>query len=113
MLTSVAFLLRTYKIIICGFLLIVISGVSSLPIFAEPITIEEIRADYEIFEMENDFMKDFEDLDNSINVTVKIYNEDNELVRSGSEKNAMIKDLIKRSDFLTEVGGIEIYRLNK
>jgi len=87
--------------------------VSPLPIFAEPITIEEIRADYEIIEMENDFMKDFEDLDNSVNVTVKVYTEDNELVRSGSEKNDIIKDLLKRSDFLTEVGGIEIYRLNK
>jgi len=109
----VASLDRTYKVNICGFLILAVSLVSSLPIFAEPITIEEISAEYETFLMEKDFMKDFDDLGDCMNETIKIYSEDYRLVRCGSEKNAMITDLLKRADFLADVNGTQIYRLNK
>ena len=108
-----ASLYRTYKVSIYGFLILVVSLVGSLPIFAEPITIEEINAEYETFLMEEDFMKDFDDLGDCMNETIKIYSEDNRLVRCGSEKNSMITDLLKRADFLADVNGTEIYRLNK
>ena len=94
-------------------MLIFFIGVCSLPTLAESTDLEEQVADYEIFEMEEDFMKDFKDLGECVNVKVKIYNEDYQLVRCGAEKSRMITDLIKRADYLTEVGGIEIYRLNK
>jgi hypothetical protein len=60
-----------------------------------------------------DFIEDFKDLGDFVNVIVKIYGQDNRLVRCGSEMNDMITDLIKRADFLADVGGVEIYRLNK
>ena len=60
-----------------------------------------------------DFIEDFKDLGDFVNVIVKIYGQDNRLVRCGSEKNDMITDFIKRADFLADVGGAEIYRLNK
>ena len=107
-------ILKTYKVTICIVLLLVFCGVSSLPIYAGPITIEEISAEYEIFEMEYDFMKDFKDLDEDVVFeNIKIYSEDNRLVRCGSKNNPMIKSLIKRADFLADIGGIEIFRLNK
>jgi hypothetical protein len=87
--------------------------VSSLPISAETINTEETKFEYDIFEMEQDFMEDFKDLGDFTNVKIKIYSEDNRLVRCGSEKNDMINSLIKRADFLADVGGIEFYRLNK
>jgi hypothetical protein len=94
-------------------MLLVICGVSSLTTFAEPINPETITAEYEIFEMEENFMEDFKDLGDCVNVKVKIYSHDNLLVRCGAEKSDMINELIKRADFLTDVGGVEIYRLNK
>jgi hypothetical protein len=94
-------------------MLLVICGVSSLPTFAETINAEAIAAEYEIFEMEENFMEEFKDLGDCVNVKVKVYSQDNRLVRCSTEKSDMINELIKRADFLTEVGGVEIYRLNK
>lgn len=94
-------------------MLFVFTGVSSLPTLAEAIETKEQSSEYEILEMEEDFMEEFKDLGDCVNVKVKIYNEDYQLVRCGSDKSRMITDLIKRADYLTEVGGIEIYRLNK
>ena len=94
-------------------MLVAFYGVSSLPTSAETINIEEIAAEYEIFEMEDNFMDEFKDLGDCVNVKYKIYSNDNRLVRCGAEKSDMIKDLIKRADFLADVGGVEIYRLNK
>ena len=94
-------------------MLLVICGVSSLTTFAETINTETITAEYEIFEMEENFMEEFKDLGDCVNVKVKIYSHDNLLVRCGTEKSDMINELIKRADFLTDVGGVEIYRLNK
>jgi hypothetical protein len=86
---------------------------SSLPISAETISAEENYSEYEIFEMEEDFMEEFQDLGDCVNVKIKIYSHDDRLVRCGSEKSDMILDLIKRSDFLADIGGVEFYRLNK
>jgi hypothetical protein len=94
-------------------MLLVICGVSSLTTLAETINIETIGMEYEIFEMEENFMEEFKDLGDCVNVKVKIYSQDNRLVRCGAEKSDMINELIKRADFLTDVGGVEIYRLNK
>jgi hypothetical protein len=94
-------------------MLVVICGVSSLTTFAETINTETIGAEYEIFEMEENFMEEFKDLGDCVNVKFKIYSHDNRLVRCGAEKSDMISELIKRADFLTDVGGVEIYRLNK
>jgi hypothetical protein len=94
-------------------MLLVICGVSSLPTFAETINTEAISTEYEIFEMEENFMEEFKDLGDCVNVKFKIYSQDNRLVRCSTEKSDMINELIKRADFLTEVGGVEIYRLNK
>ncbi len=94
-------------------MLFVICGVSSLPTFAETINTETIEAEYEIFEMEENFMEEFKDLGDCVNVKVKVYSHDNRLVRCSNEKSNMINELIKRADFLTDVGGVEIYRLNK
>lgn len=91
----------------------VFCGVSSLTTFAETIDTDVINIEYEIFEMEENFMEDFKDLGDCMNVKVKIYSQDNRLVRCGSEKSDMITELIKRADFLTDVGGVEIYRLYK
>jgi hypothetical protein len=109
----VKYVLKTYKVIICSVLCIAFYVGSSLPISAETITNKESISEYEIFEMEENFMEEFKDLDDCVNVKVKIYSQDNRLVRCGSEKSEMIKDLIKRADFLADVGGIEFYRLNK
>ena len=92
---------------------IALSVGNSLPIFAETITSEKIQAEYEIFEMEENFMEEFKDLGDCVDVKVKIYSQDNRLVRCGSEKSDMIMDLLKRADFLADVGGIEFYRLSK
>jgi len=86
---------------------------NSLPIFAETITSEKDLAEYEILEMEENFMEEFKDLGDCVDVKVKIYSQDNRLVRCGSEKSDMIMDLLKRADFLADVGGIEFYRLSK
>jgi len=94
-------------------MLLVICGVSSLPTFAETINTETISTEYEIFEMEENFMEEFKDLGDCVNVKFKIYSQDNRLVRCSTNKSDMINELIKRSDFLTDVGGVEIYRLNK
>jgi len=67
----------------------------------------------ETFEMEEDFMKEFEEVGDCVDVKVKIYSHDDRLVRCGSEKNAAILDLLDRADYLTSAGGIEFYRLNK
>lgn len=94
-------------------MLMVFFGVSSLTTFAETIDTDVINTEYDIFEMEENFMEDFKDLGDCMNVKVKIYSQDNRLVRCGSEKSDMITELIKRADFLTDVGGVEIYRLYK
>jgi len=94
-------------------MLLIFCGVSSLTTFAETINTETISTEYEIFEMEENFMEEFKDLGDCVNVKIKIYSQDNQLVRCGKDKSAMINELIKRADFLTDVGGIEIYRLNK
>ena len=94
-------------------MLLVICGLSSLTTFAETINTEATNAEYEIFEMEENFMEEFKDLGDCVNVKFKIYSQDNRLVRCGSEKSNMIEELIKRADFLTDVGGVEIYRLYK
>ena len=94
-------------------MLLVFCCVSSLTIFAETINTEAIDTEFEIFEMEENFMEEFKDLGDCMNVKVKIYSQDNRLVRCGSEKSDMINELIKRADFLTDVGGVEIYRLYK
>jgi len=94
-------------------MLLVICGVSSLTTFAETIDTETISTEYEIFEMEENFMEEFKDLGDCVNVKIKVYSQDNRLVRCGTEKSDMINELIKRADFLTDVGGVEIYRLNK
>jgi hypothetical protein len=107
------YVLKTYKVIICIVLFIALNVGKSLPIFAETITSEKIKAEYEIFEMEENFMEEFKDLGDCVDVKVKIYSQDNRLVRCGSEKSDMIMDLLKRADFLADVGGIEFYRLSK
>ena len=81
----------------------------SLTTSAETINTEAIDTEYEVFEMEENFMEDFKDLGDC----VKVYSQDNRLVRCASEKSNMINELIKRADFLTDVGGVEIYRLYK
>ena len=106
-------LLNIYKVIIFSLMLLVICAVSSLTTFAETINTETIGTEYEIFEMEENFMEEFKDLGDCMNVKVKIYSQDNRLVRCGPEKSNMINELIKRADFLTDVGGVEIYRLSK
>jgi hypothetical protein len=109
----VTHVLKAYKVFIFSGLFIAFCVISSLPTFAETINTQKIQADYEIFEMEEDFMEDFKDLGDCVNIKVKIYSQDNRLVRCSPEKSDMIMDLIKRADFLADVGGIEIYRLNK
>ena len=94
-------------------MLLVICGVSSLTTFAETIDTKTIGTEYEIFEMEENFMEEFKDLGDCVNVKIKVYSQDNRLVRCSTEKSDMINELIKRADFLTDVGGVEIYRLNK
>lgn len=106
-------LIKTYRAVIHTILIMVCMGVCSLPIFAETISSGETNIEYEVFEMEEDFMEEFNDLGDCVMVEIKIYNEDNQLVRCGSEENQMIKDLINRSDFLADVAGIAIYRLNQ
>ena len=105
--------LKAYKVIICSALFIAFYVGSSLPISAETITLKENYSEYEIFEMEEDFMEEFKDIGDCDNVKVKIYSQDNRLVRCGTEKSDMIMDLIKRSDFLADISGVEFYRLNK
>ena len=107
------YVLKSYKVIICSVLFVAFYVGSSLPISAETIDSKENQSEYEIFEMEDDFMEEFKDIGNCVNVTVKIFSNDNRLVRCGSEKSDMIMDLIKRSDFLADVGGVEYYRLYK
>jgi hypothetical protein len=94
-------------------MLLVICAVSSLTTFAETINTETIGTEYEIFEMEENFMEEFKDIGDCVNVKIKVYSQDNRLVRCGTKKSDMINELIKRADFLTDVGGVEIYRLNK
>ena len=94
-------------------MLLVFCCVCSLTTSAETINTEAIDTEYEVFEMEENFMEDFKDLGDCVNVKVKIYSQDNRLVRCASEKSNMINELIKRADFLTDVGGVEIYRLYK
>jgi hypothetical protein len=106
-------LLIKQKVIIFSLMMLTVCGISSLPISAETIYNDQENSDYEIFEMEENFMEVFKDIGNCVNVKYKIYSEDNRLVRCGPEKSDMIKELIKRADFLTEVGGVKIYRLNK
>jgi len=105
--------LNTYKVLFSSLLLIAFFWVSSVPILANTITDQKNTAEYEIFEMEEDFMEDFKDLGDCINVKIKIYSKDNRLVRCGSEKSDMIMELLQGADFLSDVGGLEIYRLNK
>jgi len=94
-------------------MLLVLCGVSSLTTFAETINTEAISTENVVFEMEENFMEEFKDLGDCVNVKIKIYSQDNRLVRCGTERSDMINELINRADFLTDVGGIEIYRLNK
>jgi hypothetical protein len=105
--------LKSYKVIISSLVLIACFGVSSVPIFAETVADQKNTTKYEIFEMEEDFMENFKDLGDCVNVKIKIYSIDNRLVRCGSEKSDMIMDLLQEADFLADVGGTEIYRLNK
>ena len=44
---------------------------------------------------------------------VKIFNENNDLVRFGKANNELVMNLISRSDFLIKVNDIKYYRLNK
>ncbi len=101
---------KKYYFILIG---LIIFTTSSLPIFASNVNMMMDLTLEETFEMEEDFMKEFEDVGNCVDVKVKIYNHDYQLVRCGSEKNAAILDLLDRADFLTTAGGIEFYRLNK
>ena len=107
------FLLKTYKANIWSFLVMVFVWVSSLPIFAETVTMEKAIVDYEIIEMEEDFMEEFEDLGECVDVKIIIYSADNRLVRCCSKENDMVKELIRRADFLANVAGVKFYRLNK
>ncbi|MBR9999882.1 MAG: hypothetical protein KFF73_12975 [Cyclobacteriaceae bacterium] len=44
---------------------------------------------------------------------VKIYNENNDLVRFGKANNGLVINLINKSDFLMRIDDTKYYRLNK
>jgi len=101
---------RKYYFILIG---LIFFTASSLPIYANSLNETMALSMEETFEMEEDFMKEFEEVSECFDVKVKIYSHDNRLVRCGTEENAAILDLLDRADYLTSAGGIEFYRLNK
>jgi len=44
---------------------------------------------------------------------VKIFNENNDLIRFGKANNDLVKNLISKSDFLMQINETKYYRLNK
>jgi hypothetical protein len=90
----------------------------SIPIFAESgENSYEFKFDYqETAELLSDYLKKdykIDDLVEKCDCLVKIFNEENELVRFGRQNSEIMIHLVSRSDFLMEVNDIKYYRLNK
>jgi hypothetical protein len=107
--------MRKFKVVLAGLFL---SMGMSLPIFADPdINTFDFEFDYKATaELLSDYLNTdykLDDLVEKCDCKVKIYNEDNQLVRFGKQNNEIIMNLINRSDFLMQDNGIKYYRLNK
>jgi hypothetical protein len=113
--TMITGFMRKFKVVFTGWLIVM--GMS-LPIFAEPNdNTFDFEFDYkETAQLLSDYLKTdyvLDDLVEKCDCLVKIYNEDNQLVRFGKQNNEIILNLISRSDFLIQENGIKYYRLNK
>lgn len=111
----IARLTTNMRIVMMGLL---ISMGISLPTFAEPgENSNDFQFDYqEMAVLLSDYLiPDYkvDELVEKCDCEVKIYNENNDLVRFGKANNDMVKNLITRSDFLIQVNGIKYYRLNQ
>jgi len=90
----------------------------SLPILAEPDEHNNnIEFDYqktaELLSEYLDVEFKIEDVLERCDCKVKVFNENNELVRFGPANNEMMVNLISKSDFLIMLNDIKYYRLNK
>jgi len=97
---------------------LLISMGMSLPTFAEPgVNGNDFEFDYQAMAvlLSDYLIPDYkvEELVEKCDCEVKIYNENNELIRFGKANDDMVKCMITRSDFLIQVNGIKYYRLNK
>ena len=112
--TMIAGLTKNIKVVMTGLLFWM--GVS-LPTFAGPgEKSNDFEFDYQAAaELLSDYLiPDFnlEDLVEKDDCEVKIYNENNDLVRFGKSDNDVVKNLIFKADFLIQVNDIKYYRLN-
>lgn len=87
----------------------------SLPTFAEGNGTLEPRISVEMYELLEDYLSEEQIDDTEINCEAeyKVYDENYCLIRFGSLEDCMVKCLVSRCDFLTEIDGTKYYRLNK
>ena len=108
-------LLNSFKVLCSAMVLTV--GIS-IPTSAESgENVSAIEFDYQAMaELLSDYLQPEVEIEEIVGeescCNVKIYNENNDLVRFGKANNDLVINLINKSDFLLQVNGTKYYRLN-
>ena len=105
--------LNQKSIIILGILVATIAIFSNMS-YADPIIIDysyQLEQDYQFSELQSLVNETEQDKDNEI---IKIYNSSNELIYEARDSNdERMQILIKKSDFLTDIGKIKYFKLTR